>query len=85
MDTDKYKKRISLGTPLSMRGWPKWLIFLLSLLGLAYLTFPTLGIFELIPDYIPVVGHIDEGTATITVWYGLLEWLDTRRKRREEK
>jgi uncharacterized membrane protein YkvA (DUF1232 family) len=40
------------------------------ILGLAffaavYLMFPTLGIFELIPDAIPIIGSLDEGAATL--------------------
>jgi uncharacterized membrane protein YkvA (DUF1232 family) len=38
-------------------------IFLLGLLSLIYLLNPTAGIFELIPDNIPLIGNLDEAAA----------------------
>ncbi|MCY3719491.1 MAG: DUF1232 domain-containing protein [Anaerolineaceae bacterium] len=40
-----------------------------------YLVYPSLGLFELLPDVLPGVGHLDEATATllltnILAWYG---------------
>jgi len=35
-----------------------------GLLSLLYLLNPTLGVFEFIPDNIPVVGNVDEAAAT---------------------
>ncbi len=72
-----------LATPLSDRGVPVWLIYPLSLTGLGYLLNPTSGVFELLPDILPVVGHLDEGTAFILVWYGLLEFMTRRRRKKE--
>ena len=42
-----------------------------------YLVYPSLGIFELIPDAIPVVGSLDEAAATAGLLYSLngLGWL----------
>ena len=45
-------------------------------LGAVYLMFPTLGVFELIPDAIPIIGSLDEFSATVLVlntlaYYGL--------------
>ena len=42
-----------------------------------YLVFPTLGIFELIPDAIPIIGSLDEAAATGGLLYSLsgLGWL----------
>lgn len=40
--------------------------FLVALAGLAsliYLINPTAGFFEIIPDNIPIIGNLDEGTA----------------------
>ena len=54
-------KRITV--PLSKRGWPMWLVYLLAILGLIYVLNPTAGILELIPDNIPVIGNLDEGVA----------------------
>ena len=50
---------------------PKWVVLLLSAVGLIYLLSPTFGIFELIPDYIPIIGNLDEGAAAILVWQGI--------------
>ena len=70
----------NIGSPLSQRGWPKWLVYILSFLGLLYLLNPTWGVVEIIPDTLPLIGNIDEGTAAIVVWYGLLEYLAGRRR-----
>ena len=42
-------------------------MFIIFLAGFAaiYLIFPTLGLFELIPDAIPLIGSLDEATATL--------------------
>lgn len=42
-----------------------------------YLVFPTLSIFELIPDAIPIIGSLDEAAATTGLLYSLsgLGWL----------
>lgn len=42
-----------------------------------YLVFPTLSVFELIPDAIPVIGSLDEAAATTGLLYALngLGWL----------
>jgi uncharacterized membrane protein YkvA (DUF1232 family) len=37
------------------------------LLGIAYIFNPTAGIFELIPDNMPVIGNLDEAGATALV------------------
>jgi len=52
------------------------LIIGLGGLGAVYLMFPTLGVFELIPDALPVIGSLDEFGATVLVlntlaYYGL--------------
>jgi hypothetical protein len=41
------------------------LIIGLAGVALIYLIYPSLGIFELIPDAIPVLGSLDEASATI--------------------
>jgi uncharacterized membrane protein YkvA (DUF1232 family) len=39
-------------------------VALVGLLSLLYLVNPGLGVFEFIPDNLPVVGNLDEATAT---------------------
>ena len=38
-----------------------------GVVGLIYLLNPTAGVFELIPDNIPVIGNIDEASAALLV------------------
>lgn len=71
-----------IGEPLSKHGWPKWLVYLISAFGLAYLLNPTLGVFELIPDNLPLVGNMDEGVAAMLMLSGVVEALEGRRQRR---
>lgn len=52
------------------------LIIGMAVFAAIYLMFPTLGTFELIPDWIPIIGSIDEATATLILlntlnYYGL--------------
>jgi hypothetical protein len=42
----------------------KLIIFLIGVFSALYLINPGMGFFELIPDNIPLVGNIDEATAT---------------------
>jgi len=70
---EEKQKSKDVFTPLSKRGWPKWFVYVISLLGLLYLLNPTAGLLELIPDNLPWVGNIDEGAAAMAVWYGILE------------
>ncbi len=46
-----------------------------------YLVYPSLGVFELIPDAIPLVGSLDEATATAGLLYALsnLGWIPWKR------
>ena len=39
-------------------------VLLLGLLSLGYLLNPTAGVFEFLPDNLPLIGHLDEATAT---------------------
>jgi uncharacterized membrane protein YkvA (DUF1232 family) len=74
LDFDSIKGKL-LRIPLSMRGWPKWLVWLMSLVGLVYILNPGAGIIEFIPDVIPGIGNIDEGLAFLMVYYGIMEFL----------
>lgn len=69
-----------LTEPLSSKGWPRWLVFSLALVGLVYVLNPTFGIFELIPDNLPIVGNLDEGLAYILILLGLVELLEGGKK-----
>ena len=46
-----------------------------------YLVYPSFSVFELIPDWIPVVGSLDEATATAGLLYALsnLGWIPWHR------
>lgn len=74
--------RSGIATPLSLRGFPRWTVYLLALIGVAYIFNPGAGVFELLPDNLPVVGNLDEGAAFTAVWYGLMEFLESRKLRR---
>ena len=80
-NTTKGRRRSFMTEPLSERGLPRWLVYFLSLLGVAYISYPSLGLFEFIPDALPVVGHLDEGGAYLLIWYGMLEFFEGRRRR----
>lgn len=66
-------------TPLSQRGWPRWVVYLVSMLGGIYLLNPTAGLFELLPDNLPLVGNLDEAGAFMLIWYGIVEYLKRRK------
>lgn len=72
----------ALTTPLSLRGVPVWLIYALGLLSVVYVLNPGSGIFELLPDNIPLVGNLDEGAAFTMLWYALVELIERRKIRR---
>ncbi len=53
-------------------------MFILALGGIAlvYLINPTLGVFEILPDNLPLIGNLDEGAAVILLsnvlaYYGI--------------
>lgn len=59
-----------------MRLFKEMFIILLGLAAFVYLIYPSLGVFELIPDALPLIGSIDEGTASLILisvlrYYGL--------------
>lgn len=72
-----------LTAPPSSRRIPPWMSYLMALLGFIYILNPDAGILEFIPDNLPFVGNLDEGVAYTLIWYGLLEFFEGRKYRRE--
>jgi len=62
---------------------PKPVLLVIAAVCGLYLVMPTLGIFELIPDAIPLIGSLDEAGATAGLLFaaGGLGWLDFFRKK----
>ena len=75
----------AISEPLSQRGVPRWLVYTLSILGGVYILNPTLGIFELIPDILPIVGNIDESLAVMLVLAGIVEAVEGKKAARAKK
>lgn len=44
---------------------------LLVIISMLYIINPTFGVFELLPDNLPLVGNIDEGLFTILLLWSL--------------
>ncbi len=68
-------------TPLTQRGWPSWLVYLLAFLGIVYILNPTLGVLEFIPDNLPIVGNLDEGAAFLLLWFGVVEFFESKKNK----
>ncbi len=70
-----------------MKGF---MVILVGLLSIAYLLNPGMGVFDLIPDNFPIVGNLDEATATAILlsclaYFGVdLTKLFKRDKKRDE-
>jgi hypothetical protein len=47
------------------RLFKEMLVIALAVVAVVYLMYPSLGIFELIPDGIPLIGSLDEASATL--------------------
>ena len=62
---------------------PRPVLFVIAVVCSLYLVAPTLGIFELIPDAIPLIGSLDEAGATAGLLFaaGGLGWLDFFRQK----
>jgi uncharacterized membrane protein YkvA (DUF1232 family) len=46
-----------------------------------YILNPTMGVFELIPDNLPVIGNLDEGAAAILIWNAVQQLRATRKSK----
>lgn len=75
----------ALSEPLSKYGWPTWLVYILAVIGLIYILNPTFGIFEFIPDNLPVIGNLDESVAFMLVLAGIVEALEGHRYRQTDE
>jgi uncharacterized membrane protein YkvA (DUF1232 family) len=47
------------------------LVMIIMAISVIYLIYPSWGVFEIIPDAIPIIGSIDEGVATTLLLSGL--------------
>ena len=74
-----------LSEPLSKYGWPSWLVYALSAISVIYILNPTLGILELIPDNLPIIGNLDESVAVMMILSGIVEALEGKKYRPAEK
>ncbi|HEY9077848.1 MAG TPA: hypothetical protein VIO61_15040 [Anaerolineaceae bacterium] len=69
-------------TPISLLGLPSWIVYIGAVIGIIYLINPTAGVLELLPDNLPFIGNLDEGVATVLIWYGVMEYLNWRKIRK---
>ena len=84
-DNEENRKKLNLlTTPLSAYSIPRWLIYLLGVVGLIYILNPTAGIIELLPDNLPFIGNLDEGVAFLLMWAAVLEFFEGGKYREEE-
>lgn len=42
-----------------------------TIFGIVYLLNPTMGLFEILPDNLPIIGNLDEGAAVYLIFAGL--------------
>ncbi len=75
----------AISEPLSKRGWPVWLVYVLAFIGGVYLLNPTAGLLELIPDNFPGIGNLDESLAVMLVIAGIVEATEGKKNRAEKK
>ena len=81
-NSDETRRRISLlTTPPSEYSVPRWLVYVLGLVGLVYILNPTAGILELLPDNLPFLGNLDEGVAFMLIWASLVEFFEGRKRK----
>lgn len=77
-----HKQLTPTTTPFSLLGLPSWIVYIGAAIGAIYLINPTAGVLELLPDNLPFIGNLDEGVATVLIWYGVMEYLNWRKARK---
>lgn len=73
----------ALSEPLSKHGWPVWLVYVLAIIGIVYILNPTFGVFEFIPDNLPIIGNLDESVAVMLILAGIIEVLEGQHPRKK--
>jgi len=63
--------------PVERPGWGKALAWATIILGGVYIVNPTAGIFELIPDVVPIAGNLDEAALMFLI-FGAMRYLGWR-------
>ena len=54
--------------PVEQPSWGRTLAWLTIVLGSVYIINPTAGIFELLPDNLPMIGNLDEAAAMFLIF-----------------
>jgi len=75
----------AISEPLSKRGWPVWLVYLMAIFGFIYLLNPTAGILEILPDNLPIIGNLDESASVLLILAGIVEALEGRKYQKSKK
>lgn len=72
---------MSMDKSTPVKTWPPFWIYLTGVVGVIYILNPTMGVFELIPDNLPVIGNLDEGAAAILIWNAVQQLRATRKSK----
>ncbi len=51
--------------------YKKVIAVLATIFGVVYLLNPTMGLFEILPDNLPIIGNLDEGAAVYLIFASL--------------
>jgi uncharacterized membrane protein YkvA (DUF1232 family) len=66
-------------------NWKKTGAGAVAVLSFLYLLNPTFGVFELLPDNIPGIGNLDEGTAGVLLLWAIQTLIQKKIKTTDEK
>jgi Protein of unknown function (DUF1232) len=66
-------------------NWRKTGAAAVAVLSFLYLLNPTFGVFELLPDNIPGVGNLDEGTAGVLLLWAIQSLIQKKVQVADEK